>query len=298
MVKERLLVALLATILVAGPLSAQTTDHDEPTPKAEGKKPPPFPDFQAKRLKPPAAGTTKRIMVQIEERANPAVAPPPSTAAAPEGITPKPLGEKGQTGEPRSLYDWFWASVAPQTDAPGPGRLQDALEAMATPEGQAALPPPRLQVLQDVASAYGRDILLATIGTEVSPAVVLAVLYTESAGQADAMSEAGALGLMQLMPATIDRFEVSDPLAPSESIKGGVAFLDVLFKRYNGDPVLALAAYNAGEGAVEKFAGVPPFAETLNYVPRVLSAYGVARGLCVTPPLLASDPCVFAPIAN
>ena len=197
-----------------------------------------------------------------------------------------------------SLYDWFWAVVPTQTDSPGPGRLQDALEVIATPDGAAQLPPPRLQAMQDIATQYGRDILLSTIGTEVSPAIALSVIYTESSGNPSAVSKAGAMGLMQLMPATIDRFNVRDASIPADNIKGGVAFLDALLKKYDGDPILALAGYNAGEGALAEFAGVPPYPETLNYVPRVLSAFTVARGLCTTPPLLASDPCVFRSIAN
>ena len=192
----------------------------------------------------------------------------------------------------------FWAVVPPQTNAPGPGRLQDALDIIATPDGVAQLPPPRLQAMQDIASAYGREILLSTIGTEVSPAIALAVIYAESAGDPEALSTAGAMGLMQLMPSTVERFEVGDAKSPADNIKGGVAFLDVLLKKYNGDPILALAGYNAGEGALAEFAGVPPYPETLNYVPRVLSAFTVARGLCTSPPLLASDPCVFRSIAN
>jgi soluble lytic murein transglycosylase-like protein len=98
---------------------------------------------------------------------------------------------------------------------------------------------------------------------------------------------------MQLMPATAARFGVEDRLHPAESIKGGVAYLDWLLARFGGDPILALAAYNAGEGAVEDNGGVPPYAETRAYVPKVLAAWTVARGLCVTPPELASDGCVF-----
>lgn len=157
---------------------------------------------------------------------------------------------------------------------------------------------PRLQALQDIATQYGRDILLSTIGTDVSPAMALSVIFTESSGNPSAVSKAGATGLMQLMPATADRFNVQDASIPADNIKGGVAFLDVLLKKYDGDPILALAGYNAGEGAMAEFGGVPPYPETLNYVPRVLSAFTVARGLCTRPPLLASDPCIFTSIAN
>lgn len=274
------LVALLCAVLVIPAVSL-------------AQSPPPFPDFQAKRLKPPAAGTSKRITVQIEERANPAVPPRPAEAADETAAVLVPGATK-----PVSLYDWFWAAVPPQTETPGPGRLQDALDVIETPNGASHLPPPRLQALQDIASTYGRDILLSTVGTEVSPAIALAVIYTESSGNPAALSKAGAMGLMQLMPSTIDRFNVRDASVPAENIKGGVAFLDLLLKKFNGDPILALAGYNAGEGALAEFAGVPPYPETLNYVPGVLSAFTVARGLCTSPPLLASDPCIFTTIAN
>ena len=99
---------------------------------------------------------------------------------------------------------------------------------------------------------------------------------------------------MQLMPATAERFGVADRLVSAENIRGGVAYLDWLLGHFDGDPVLALAGYNAGEGSVRDNAGVPPYAETRAYVPKVLAAWTVARGLCQTPPVLISDGCVFA----
>jgi soluble lytic murein transglycosylase-like protein len=174
-----------------------------------------------------------------------------------------------------------------------PGRLEQAVRVIAeAPPGQ--ITAPRLQHLQDLARAYGTDILRESVGTRVSPALVLAVMAVESAGRADAISHAGAAGLMQLMPGTAARFGVSDRMRPSESIRGGVAYLDWLMGRFGGDPILTLAAYNAGEGAVDDNGGVPPYAETRAYVPKVLAAWTVARGLCLTPPELASDGCVFA----
>ncbi|MEO1797868.1 MAG: lytic transglycosylase domain-containing protein, partial [Pseudomonadota bacterium] len=133
-----------------------------------------------------------------------------------------------------------------------------------------------------------------TVGTRVSPALVLAVISVESSGDAQAISRAGAQGLMQLMPATADRFGVTDAFDPVDNIKGGVALLDHLMETYGEDPILVLAAYNAGEGAVRDHGGVPPYAETRDYIPKVLSAFRVARGLCLTPPLMLSDGCVFA----
>jgi soluble lytic murein transglycosylase-like protein len=98
---------------------------------------------------------------------------------------------------------------------------------------------------------------------------------------------------MQLIPATAERFGVSDSTDATQNIKGGVAYLDWLMKEFDRDPLMVLAAYNAGEGAVKSNAGIPQFAETRDYVPKVLAAWRVAQGLCVSPPELISDPCVF-----
>ena len=154
-----------------------------------------------------------------------------------------------------------------------------------------------MQHMQKIAETYGTDILKATIGTEVSPALVLAVIGIESAGRPDAVSHAGAQGLMQLIPATAERFGVADSTNPAQNIKGGVAYLDWLMKRFDRDPLMVLAAYNAGEGAVDANAGIPPYPETRDYVPKVLAAWQVAQGLCQTPPEIFSDPCVFRIIA-
>ncbi len=147
--------------------------------------------------------------------------------------------------------------------------------------------------IQNLVRSYGSDILRSTVGTRVSPALVMAVISVESAGRPKAVSPKGAQGLMQLMPATARRFGVSDATVPSENIRGGVAYLDFLMKIFNNDPVLVLAAYNAGEGAVQRWGGVPRYAETRDYVPKVLAAWEVASGMCLTRPQLISDGCVF-----
>ena len=103
--------------------------------------------------------------------------------------------------------------------------------------------------------------------------------------------------MMQLIPATAERFGVSDSTDPKQNIKGGVAYLDWLMKRFDRDPVMAIAAYNAGEGAIDANGGVPPYAETSDYVPKVLAAWQVAQGLCLTPPERLTDPCVFKVIS-
>ena len=148
--------------------------------------------------------------------------------------------------------------------------------------------------MRDIAKLHGIDILRASIGTKVSPALALAVISVESSGRVDAVSSAGAQGLMQLMPATASRFGVEDSTVPQQNISGGIKYLDCLMGEFSNDPILVLAGYNAGEGSVRKHAGVPPFPETRDYVPKVLAAFQVAKGLCKTPPELISDGCVFA----
>jgi soluble lytic murein transglycosylase-like protein len=151
-----------------------------------------------------------------------------------------------------------------------------------------------LQALQDITLSHGTEIMIATIGTKVSPAFVLALISVESGGRVDVTSSAGANGLMQLMPATAERFGVTDTTDAAQNIKGGVAYLDWLMEKFDSDPILVLAGYNAGENAVIDNGGVPPYAETRGYVPKLLAAWEVARGLCLTPPQLVTDGCVFA----
>ncbi|MGC9457678.1 MAG: lytic transglycosylase domain-containing protein [Halothiobacillaceae bacterium] len=103
----------------------------------------------------------------------------------------------------------------------------------------------------------------------VDPALVRAVIHAESAFNERAVSPKGAAGLMQLMPATAARFGVRDVFDPEENIRGGVTYLAFLLRLFDGDQRLALAAYNAGEGAVKKFQGIPPYDETVHYVAKV-----------------------------
>ena len=150
------------------------------------------------------------------------------------------------------------------------------------------------QTIQDIARRHGGEIRKVTAGTSVSPALVLAVIAVESAGRERAVSPAGAVGLMQLIPATAERFAVADSTDPAQNIRGGVTYLDWLLREFGGDPVLALAGYNAGENAVKAHGGVPPYAETRGYVPKVLAAWRSARGLCLRPPALPTDSCELA----
>jgi soluble lytic murein transglycosylase-like protein len=108
--------------------------------------------------------------------------------------------------------------------------------------------------------------------------LVRAVIKAESDFNAGARSQKGAMGLMQLMPDTARLHNVNDAYDPSANVEGGVRHLRMLLDRYDGDLELSLAAYNAGSAAVEKHRGIPPFAETKDYVRRVLRFYDSYRG--------------------
>ena len=110
-------------------------------------------------------------------------------------------------------------------------------------------------------------------GFGLDPRLVLAVIQIESAYQPDAVSSARAQGLMQLIPATAARFGVRDPFNPADNVRGGMSYLQWLLRRFDGDVVKTLAAYNAGEGAVAKYGGIPPYRETQNYVRKIRSIY-------------------------
>ncbi|MBR9843050.1 MAG: lytic transglycosylase domain-containing protein [Rhodobacteraceae bacterium] len=243
------------------------------------ESPPPFKEFSAKRVKAPKKGAYPKIDVQIGQG---------KTESSGEVSAHQPKGSLRTAS-----YAWFWEEVSPSLSDMAAARLWPALQYIAQPPAGKSVDVMRLQGLQDIATTYQREILMATVGTQVSPALVLAVIAVESAGDMHAESKAGAQGLMQLMPDTATRFGVGDPFAAADNIRGGVAFLDLLMKQFGRDPMFVLAGYNAGENAVRSAEGVPDFVETRDYVPKVLATYAVARGLCQTPPELITDGCVF-----
>jgi len=251
---------------------------------SQAADPKPFPDFTFKREKPPKAGTRKRITVQIDPSEQPAAAV--ESKDEPDTVTIT------------ARYGWFWQKVSPGIDENASERLLLALSSLSDAPDGGSVAGPRLQALQNIAQAEGANILQATIGTKVSPALVLAVIAVESGGKIDAVSGKGAQGLMQLMPDTAKRFGVTDSLSSGQNIKGGVAYLDWLLTEFEGDAIMAIAGYNAGENAVKKHEGVPPYAETRDYVPKVLAAFEVAKGLCKTRPELISDGCALNLASN
>ncbi len=120
------------------------------------------------------------------------------------------------------------------------------------------------------------DLIIMRAGERegVDPRLVHAVIWQESKYKNEAVSHVGAQGLMQLMPATAKRFGCDDVNDEQSNVSAGVKYLRFLLKRFDGDVTLALAGYNAGEGNVDKYAGVPPFGETQNYVRIITGRYG------------------------
>ncbi len=231
----------------------------------------PFPDFTFKRVKPPESGTKKLITIQVGE---------PETSQASES--------ESNLSTSADLNDWFWDAISPELEAAEPGRFQKAVDQLANlPQGQ-RIATPRLEQFRTAASLYGNDIMLATLGKKVSPALMLAVIG------ADAENERDALGLMRLPTDVSAQFGVENALDPAENFRAGAAYLDSLLEAFSGDPILALAAYHAGARTIFEHQGVPLQEGPRAFVPKVLSAFQVTRALCLTPPEIFSDGCVFA----
>jgi hypothetical protein len=121
-----------------------------------------------------------------------------------------------------------------------------------------------------VAGPYAEHIERAAVAYRLNPALLTAVARTESAFDPLAVSPKGATGLMQLMPQTAERFGVADTFDVSQNVDGGARYLNWLLKRFDGRTDLALAGYNAGEAAVERYEGIPPYPETEDYVAKVM----------------------------
>ena len=149
------------------------------------------------------------------------------------------------------------------------------IEPQAEKTAEAATPGP---VLQDRSildgTPYGEIIASAAEAHGVDPMLVRALIQVESGYKPRARSPKGAMGLMQLMPSTAREYKVRNPFEPKANIEAGIKHLKMLIDRF-GSSSLALAAYNAGPGAVEKFNGIPPYRETRSYVTRILALAGL-----------------------
>ncbi|MBL8340567.1 MAG: transglycosylase SLT domain-containing protein [Rubrivivax sp.] len=195
--------------------------------------------------------------------------PPPPCLRPPEGDT---LAEVGV------------APLNPATGATAAPAVPGAPRA-GTAGGSASIPRALYERAPIAISSY---VQLVAPEYRLEPGLVLAVMAAESNFDPLAVSAKNAQGLMQLIPDTARRFGVRNTLDPAQNIRGGMAYLRWLLAYFEGDLALALAAYNAGEGAVERYLGVPPFAETRNYVLKILISLGGRRthgfDASVTPP--------------
>lgn len=138
-------------------------------------------------------------------------------------------------------------------------------------------------VLRDRAEDYQPHIRANSRRYSVDESLIISVITAESCFSQRARSPKGAQGLMQLIPATAKRFGVSDAYQASQNIRGGTRYLKFLLKRFSGNMEHAIAAYNAGEGAVDRYGGIPPYRETKEYVRRVLAVYNRLNGTSVAP---------------
>ncbi len=140
--------------------------------------------------------------------------------------------------------------------------LPECIQSIAEDESIDYSDKPYFDIVQKLAPQYSLD-----------PALVMAIITVESAFDAQAVSHKNAQGLMQLIPETAERFHVKNTFDAVENIKGGMAYLRWLLAFFKGDVTFAVAAYNAGEGAVERHKGIPPYAETRNYVKKIQAQY-------------------------
>jgi soluble lytic murein transglycosylase-like protein len=149
----------------------------------------------------------------------------------------------------------------------------DALDGKCGPDAANAQNAPWVCASNAARDSFRSIIARSAVQARVDPALIEAVISKESAFDPRATSVAGAQGLMQLMPRTAAALGVSDPYDPAQNVRAGARYLRSLLDRFGGDERLALAAYNAGPGAVERYGGIPPYADTRAYVGDVFSAY-------------------------
>lgn len=208
------------------------------------------------------AAVARRI-AEIDGMTNAAAAPAPAPAPGATGpgglpiIDPSKLGatpfaalvQAALAGQQESL----------QTDADGIPFAQ----AGSAPSAPAPVPPEEIARLVNANAETWN----------VDPALIKAIIANESGFNANATSSAGAQGLMQLMPGTAQGLGVSDAYDPAQNVWGGTRYIRGLLDRFGGNVQLAVAAYNAGPGAVDRYGGIPPYAETRNYVQNVLSSF-------------------------
>jgi soluble lytic murein transglycosylase-like protein len=175
------------------------------------------------------------------------------------------LRSGGEVTCDKNLIDKILPDEVPYPEPPAPAADQEAAKAAAAAAGSA-------QLRETIYS----ELINATAQTHgVDPILVQALIQVESNYQPRARSSKGAMGLMQLMPSVAREYKVRNAYDPKSNLDAGIRKLKSLLEKWGGDVALALAAYNAGDGAVAKFNGIPPYRETQNYVSRILAIAGL-----------------------
>ena len=141
------------------------------------------------------------------------------------------------------------------------------------PVAAAAVPAHPAGAAEPTLTELAQMVARAGAAHHIDTDLLLSVVYAESGGRARVVSRAGAQGLMQLMPGTATALGVKDAFVPEQNVEGGTSYLDALLTRYKDNIALALAAYNAGPGAVDKYHGIPPYRETRAYVSRIIREF-------------------------
>ena len=242
-------------------------------------------DFTFKRLKPPSGQQDGLLNIQVEPK--PEIRPVLERRIDPE--TDLAIADPATSSE----AGWFWRKISPGIQDTSALRLEAALQHMEqNPDKLAEFGENRAQV-EALVNRFGVDILTASIDTQVSPALILAVIMVESGGNPQAGGPTGPAGLMQIRPLIANQFEIEDVMDPVKNIAGGAKYIEWLLNRFDGDPILALAAYNTAEQIVRSNKGVPDYPETRIYVPKVVAAWRITREFCMTPPVRATDGCLF-----
>lgn len=190
---------------------------------------------------------------------------------------------------------WFWQEVPAEVDG---GSRAGALRVIETARAEGRRLFGSKARFQKVLARWRPEIEAAARRGRVSEALLVAVIMVESGGNPGAVSPAGARGLAQLMPGTARRYGVRNIFDPAQNVMGSAAYLSDLIQMFKGDLVLALAAYNAGEHAVLRHKGVPPYRETRAYVPKVLAAFQLAGTFCASPPRAPRRRCQFRKVIS
>lgn len=244
------------------------------------------------------AQTVLRNGIAAGDRSGLELQRPPAPGARRLPVHPRPAAGTTTPRDPRASsaksvdadHLWFWAGQGVRLADAAPGRWRTALDAL-TRHRRTHGALHSADTIGALAADWRAAAVRAADRHRVSVALLLAVMAVESGGRPDARSSKGAMGLMQLVPATARRFGVVDPMDPEQNIAGGAAYLDWLLGHFAGDPLLALAAYNAGEGAVARHGGVPPYPETRRFVVKVLDALVASETACGARPTSPRSPC-------